>query len=311
MVTQFSQKTNLKFSRLGLGTAELGFAYGLGGRHLPSEEESIRLLLEAVEAGITFFDTAVLYGLSLERIRKSGITKIPGVIIGAKGGHFLETGENLTPIEIERKLREEVETCLQLLKLDVLTLFQLHGGTKEQIESGTLLEILKKLRSEGKIVHFGISTRGEDAPLAAIATREFTAIQTAYSILDQRMSDRVLPEAKQNNVTIINRSVLLKGVLAGAPAKLPNSLSLLRASANKAKKLATEAGMSLSHLAIRFAISNEAITCCLIGTNKYNHLKEALAAVAAGPLSQDLLDELFVLRVDDPQQVDPSKWPKF
>jgi L-galactose dehydrogenase len=66
-------RTGLKVSRIGLGTAEIGFSYGIGERPLPSEAEAIDLLKKSVDLGITFFDTASYYGVAEERIGKSGI----------------------------------------------------------------------------------------------------------------------------------------------------------------------------------------------------------------------------------------------
>src|SRR3989338_5072083 len=118
METKLLGRTNLKVSRLGLGTAEIGFAYGIGLRTLPSEDEAVKLLKKAVNLGINYFDTAYFYGLAEERIGKSGITKLPEVVIATKCGQFLEKGEDPRERELEQKLREQVETSLRNLKVD-------------------------------------------------------------------------------------------------------------------------------------------------------------------------------------------------
>ena len=82
-------RTRLKVSRIGLGTAEIGFSYGLGARPLPSEMEAITLLRRAVDLGITFFDTANYYHLAEERIGKSGILENPAVMAETKMAPFL------------------------------------------------------------------------------------------------------------------------------------------------------------------------------------------------------------------------------
>ncbi|MEK9184567.1 MAG: aldo/keto reductase [Patescibacteria group bacterium] len=303
-------KTGLKVSRLGFGTAEIGFEYGIGNRPLPTENEAIDLLKKAVDFGITFFDTANYYGLSEERIGKSSILKNPNVIIETKCAQFLEKGEYFPRAELEQKIRIQVEDSLKKMKIDALPILMIHGPNKEQIEKGELIEILKKFKKEGLIRFTGVSTRGEEAPLSAISSDFFDIIQDAYSILDQRMSPRVLTEANKNNIGVINRSVLLKGTLTPLREKLPKGLELLKSNADKANKIAVSLGVDLPTLAIRFALSNKNISTSLIGTNKIENLKKAVNAVESGPLPKEIIIKLEKLAIDNPKQVDPAQWPK-
>ncbi|QQG45424.1 MAG: aldo/keto reductase [Candidatus Sungiibacteriota bacterium] len=309
--TRVLGRTGLVVSRLGLGTAEIGFAYGLGKRSLPDEKEAIRLLNIAVGMGITYFDTAAFYGLAEERIGKSGIAKNPGVVIGTKCGSFLDKGERPESAEVERRIRKEVEDSLRILKLDVLPLLMLHGGSAEDITGRELTDILQKFKDEGKALHVGISTRGEEAALAAVSGGFFEVVQTAYSIIDQRMSRRVLPLAYSNGVGIINRSVLLKGVLSGAVLNYPPILQPLASVASQVYDLAARYGVDLPTFAIRFALSNPFISTILIGTNNLGHLSSAVRAAERGPLPYGLVAEMETLALSDPNQVDPARWPKF
>lgn len=302
--------TGLAVSNIGLGTVEIGLPYGIDVKDLPSDHEAERILKSAVEMGITYIDTARGYGVAEERIGKSGIGNIPGVIIGTKCAQFLEKGEDPRGIELEKRIREEIETSLRQLKLDVLPLVQLHGGSAEQIKRGELIEIMQKLKDEGKVRHVGIATRGIEAPLAAITSGFFETIQTAYSILDQRMAARVLPEAREKNIGIINRSVLLKGALTAAAEKLPENLTPLKENSAAAAAIAKSMEIDLPTLAIRFAASNPAISTILLGTIKPHHLASAIAAVASGPLPPEILVNLHNLALEDPAQVDPAQWPK-
>jgi len=301
--------TGLSISPIGLGTVEIGLPYGIGVKNLPTDKQAKHILKSAVDMGITYIDTARGYGVAEERIGKSGIGNIPGVVIGTKCAQFLEQGEDPRGAELEKRIRDDITTSLKMLRVDSLQLVQLHGGSKEQIERGELIEIMQKLKDEGIIQHVGIATRGEDAPLAAIKAGFFATIQTAYSILDQRMAKQVLPAAKQNNVGIINRSVLLKGALTSAASQLSNDLAPLKNNSQQAAEIAKQLNTDLPSLAIRFVSSNPAISTALIGTVEPDHLKTALAATQAGPLPQDILTKLYTLAIDDPSQVDPSKWP--
>ena len=304
-------RTGLRVSRLGLGTAEIGFAYGIGSRTLPSEEDAIRLLRAAVDIGVTYFDTAYFYGLAEERIGKSGIAKLPEVIVATKCGQFLEKGEDPRGQELEQKLREQVETSLRNLKIDSVSILMLHGGSEEQIKRGELTELLKKFQREGKARFLGISTRGEEAPLAAIESGAFDVIQVAYSILDQRMSKNVLPTAFANNIGVVGRSVLLKGALAGLADSLPQGLDLLRKNSEAARILAdNELNCDLPTLALRFVFSEPVLSAVLIGTNKIENLQRSASVAGRNPISADVIAILRTLAIDDPNQVDPAKWPK-
>jgi L-galactose dehydrogenase len=302
-------KTTLEVSRLGLGTAEIGFAYGLGTPVLPSEEEAVQLLKTAVELGVTFFDTAQYYGLAEERIGKSEILQNPDVVVCTKCAQFLEKGEELSNEEIEKKIREQVAQSLAALGLSTLSILMLHGPSALQLEDGFLLSVIKKLQTEGLIEYWGTSTRGEEPALAAIMSGA-DVIQIAYSIADQRMAKKVFPSAEQAGVGVVNRSVYLKGVFAGKAELLPAQLTPLKEAVTKAKEVADELGVSLTELALRFSLSQPAISTTLVGTAKIAHLESAAQAIARGPLPESVIQKLYSLAIVDPGQVDPARWPK-
>lgn len=302
--------TGLEVSVLGLGTVELGLEYGIGKKEIPEEQVAITILKTAVDSGITYIDTARGYGFSEERIGKSGIGKIPGIVIGTKCGMPLEKGIDPHGDELRKLIVGDVEESLRKLQTDSLQLLQLHFATVEQIERGEIAEILRELKETGKVQHVGISTRGEEPPLAAIKTGFFETIQVAHSILDQRMVPNVLTEALKNNVGVINRSVLLKGSLTPVRREqLPEQLAMLKENSRKAEKIAQEHGMDLPTLAMRFVISNPAISSALMGTTKPERIQSTVAAISAGPLPEEILGKLRALAIADPMQVDPAKWP--
>lgn len=301
-------RTGLKVSEIGLGTTTIGYIYGIGPRELPPEDEVITFLHEVVERGVTFIDTGSFYGVAEERIGKSGIAKLPNVMVSTKCGHVLDRAEAITDKELAKTMRNDVEASLQRLGLDHLELVQVHGGTAERIRDGSIIQATQKLKDAGLVRFVGISTRGEEAPLAAIESGFFDVLQLAHSILDQRMSKRVFAEAKKHNIGIINRSALLKGALTPAAEYLSPVLAPLKKNSNAAKRIAERLGIDLPTLALRFVLSND-VSTVLVGTNKLKHIESALAAAAAGPLPQDILDELHVLAIDDPMQVETKNWP--
>ena len=302
-------RTGLSVSALGLGTAEIGYVYGIGPRDVPDEAAAIELLHRSVELGITFIDTAHFYGSAEERIGKSGIGRRTGVVISTKCGHALDRGEDLTEAELGSSFEREVDESLLKLKLDVIPLLQVHGGTAERISDGSIIRAVQKLKDSGKIEWAGISTRGEEAPLAAIETGFFDTVQLAYSILDQRMAARVFAAAKARNIGIINRSVLLKGALTPASQYLAPQLADLKRNSEKAAEIAQEIETDVPSLAIRFALSQDAIDTVLIGSNKIKNIERAVAAAEAGPLPANVIERLHTLAIGDEKQVDPKYWP--
>ena len=310
MTTNPLGKTGLSVSRLGLGTAEIGFSYGIGDRPLPTEAEAISFLQKVTELGITFFDTANYYGESEVRLGKSGVLNNPNVVVETKCAQFLEKGEYFSPVELEEKIRAQVNDSLEKMRVPTLSILMLHGPSREQIEEGVLLHILQKLKQEGLIKFIGISARGEGPALAAVSAEGVDVVQVAYSILDQRMAKEVLPLAQKRGVGIVNRSVLLKGSLTPLRAKLPVGLEPLRTATDKIEEIAISLGMDLPTLAIRFAISNPLIATSLIGTNKIENVQKALNALAEGPLSGEVITKLEACAVTDIAQIDPAHWPK-
>jgi aryl-alcohol dehydrogenase-like predicted oxidoreductase len=301
-------RTDISVSALGLGTAEMGYAYGIGPRDVPDEDSALALLRRAVELGVTFIDTARFYGVAEERIGRSGLSKLPGITIATKCGHALDRDEHVSDAELARAFVAEVDESLRKLGLESIPLLQVHGGTAERIRDGSIIGAVEKIQKSGKARFVGISTRGEEAALAAIESGFFDTLQLAHSILDQRMTE-VLTKAAEQRIGIINRSVLLKGALTPAAQHLAPSLAPLKKQAAAAERIAREIGTDLPSLAIRFALSNPHIHTILVGSNKVGHIEAAVRAVREGPLSQDVLATLRTLAISDPTQVDPKQWP--
>jgi aryl-alcohol dehydrogenase-like predicted oxidoreductase len=266
-------------------------------------------LQEALRLGVTFFDTAQYYGLAEERLARSGVVQHPEVVVCTKCAQFLERGEYASPEILETKIRQQVGESLKALGVSRLKLLLLHGPTKEQLEDGALVGIITTLQKEGVVEYWGASTRGEESALAVINAGA-DVIQVAYNIADQRMVPRVLPFAKEKNVGVINRSVYLKGVFAGNAKYLSESLAPLKQCADRAQQFADSLQISLPELALRYTLSEEALSVGLVGTAKSSHLRSATEAVAKGPLPREVVETLRSFAIHDPALVDPAQWPK-
>lgn len=302
--------STLNISRIGLGTVEIGVPYGIGKTSLPSDQEAETILKSAIEMGVTYIDTARGYGVAEERIGKSGIGNRPGITIGTKCGQFLKQEPDLHGPELEKRIREDIDTSRKNLRQEILQLVQFHNELEDYTHYEEIIEIFQKLKDEQKIQNAGVAVRGEQAALGALSANFFETIQLAYNIADQRMANHVLPEAGKQGITVLNRSVLLKGALTSAREKLPSELHELRRIADDADDIARELAISLPELAMRFALSHPVRATVLIGTVKPKHIASAIAASQKSPLPEETLKKLRSLGIEDASQIDPAKWPK-
>ena len=301
-------RTGLEVSIIGLGTTRIGYPYGIGDRNLLPEKEAVELLRNAYDMGINFFDTARLYGRAEELIGKSGIGKNDDVVIATKCGSILDSDETISDEDLEKEFRRELEESLRFLKMDHVSILQIHGGSEKQIKNATIFEITSKFKEEGKTKFVGISVRGEETALAAINSGAIDTIQIAYNILDQRMAGKVIDCATDKNIGIIARSALLKGALTDNRDKLDSSLSTLKERAEMVKAAADKLGTDLPSLALRFVMTNKKIHTTLVGTDSITHLNQAVAVAKKEPLAKDIMNSLLSFSLNDQKQIDPKFW---
>jgi len=301
--------TSFKVSRIGLGTVQLGLPYDIGLPPPPAAAECIRLLRAAHDAGITYFDTAAVYGRSEELVGKAfaGVAKKPVLAtkVGLRGG---PEGTPLAGAALRRHLEESVTNSLRLLAVERLDLLQIHSVVDDVLPE-ELPQAMADLQGGGLVRHWGASTYGEAGSLAVLAHAGlFRTLQVAYNLLDRRMGKQVLPRCRELGVGRILRSVFLKGVLSNRARQLPKHLAALQAAALKAEAVASDMGISLPELAFRFAVFSRHADVTLFGTASQEELEGNLKAVAAGPLPPDATAALDRLQVRDPELLNPSAW---
>ena len=205
-------RTGLHVSALALGTVELGLDYGIvapGAFGRPSEAEAQRLVHAAVDAGINLIDTARDYGESEAVLGRALRGRREQVILATK----VRTGAQSLPdsTALRREMLASLETSLQQLQTDYVDLWQIHNLDAEMLARvDVLAEVFAEARQSGKVRWAGGSTYGSALPMAALQTGAFDVLQGTYSVLDQRLADRVLPMAAARNVGIVIRSICSK-----------------------------------------------------------------------------------------------------
>lgn len=281
--------------------------YGLpsADRAAPSERDAERLLHRALDLGVTFIDTARIYGRSEEVIGRALAGRRREYVLATKVA--LAAGEESGPA-MRAKIDASLAASLAALRTDVLDVVMLHSASLESLRRGEALGALDEMRRAGRLRFVGASTYGEDAALAAIDDPRCDCVQIAYNLLDRSLESRVLPRAQEKDVAVMIRSVLLKGVLTHRAATLPDSLGALKAAAAAMLAIAEEAGSDLPSLAYRFVLAHPAVSTALVGTAHEAELEAALRFVDRAPLDEALLARLRAIRVDDPAQLNPSTW---
>jgi aryl-alcohol dehydrogenase-like predicted oxidoreductase len=217
------------FGRLGWPVSEIGFgawALGATGWGKQDDADSVRALHRALDLGCNFIDTAQGYGdghseriigrvlkdRGGERIRVA--TKIPPKPPGAWPPTPYERIEDRFP---EAYLREQVEISLRNLQTDCLDLLQLHTWTRAWNRRPTALQVLRDLRTEGKLLGIGISTPEQDQNSLVDLMRGgwLDAVQVIYNIFEQEPAAEFLPVAQEHQVGVIVRVAFDEGSLTG------------------------------------------------------------------------------------------------
>ena len=299
--------TDLSVSRLGVGTAAFGLdRYGIltPGEGNVDRADAIANIHRAVEGGVNLFDTAPAYGCSEEWL---------GTALAEHKHCMIATKVPIPPGMVSqpgltRWVNQSLDESLRRLGREVLDVVQIHNATVNVLQRGDLVSCLERACEAGKLRHIGASVYGEEAALAAIATGKIRVLQVALSVLDQRMRDRVIPEATAAGVGVLTRSALLKGTLTNRARWLPESLEpLSQASARVVRELGTS-WEALPAMALRFCLSVDGVHCVLSGVRSSAEVEDCLEACAAGPIAPDLLAKAYGLGLRDEHLLNPSHW---
>ncbi|AEI46905.1 aldo/keto reductase [Runella slithyformis] len=204
--------SDLEMSAIGLGCMGMSFGYGPAGE----KSEMIKVIRAAVEQGVTFFDTAEVYGpFANEELVGEALAPFKGeTVIATKFGfNFIDgkmTGVNSRP----ENIRKVAEASMKRLKVDVIDLFYQHRvDPKVPIEdvAGTVKDLIQ----EGKVKHFGLSEAGAATIRKAHAVQPVTALQSEYSLWTRQHETEIIPTIEELGIGFVPFSPLGKGFLAG------------------------------------------------------------------------------------------------
>src|SRR5213595_2935152 len=210
-------KTNpLEVSAIGLGC--MGMSFGYGPAH--DKQEMIALLRKAVELGVTFFDTAEVYGpFANEELVGEALAPIRGqVVIATKFGFKPASTGDSRWSELDSRpehIKEVADASLKRLRTDVIDLFYQHRVDPD-VPIEAVAGAVKELIDEGKVKHFGLSEAGVQTIRRAHAVQPVAAVQSEYSLWMRDPEAEVLPPLEELGIGFVPFSPLGKGFLTGA-----------------------------------------------------------------------------------------------
>jgi aryl-alcohol dehydrogenase-like predicted oxidoreductase len=249
-----------------------------------SERDAAASVEESLGQGITFFDTAEVYGPSEERLGPLLRPHRDRIFLATK-----VSGSNLAPAHV----REAVETSLRRLRTEVLDLYQVHWfDGRQPLEEG--LETMAALQAEGKIRYLGLSNFDVPQMERALKVAPIQSLQPRYNMFDREIEAAILPFCREHGIGILAHSPLGKGLLAGkyrpghvfAPDDERSQFDRFKgerfagyiAKADRLQAIARARGLTLPQLAVAWTLREEAVTVCLVGAKNAQQARENAAA---------------------------------
>ena len=294
--------SNLEVSALGLGCMGLSFAYG------PAMEKSqaIALLRTAFERGITFFDTAEVYGPYVnEELLGEALAPIRDqVVIATKFGfEFGGDGKQQLLNSRPEHIRAVAEASLKRLNTDVIDLFYQHRVDPE-VPIEDVAGTIKELIAEGKVKHFGMSEAGASTIRRAHAVQPVTALQSEYSLWWREPEAEIFPTLQELGIGFVPFSPLGRGFLTGAvndttqfasddfrsglPRFTPEARKANQTLVELIGRIAQQKGATSAQIALAWLLAQKPWIVPIPGTTKLNRLEENIGGAAVDLTADDL-----------------------
>jgi aryl-alcohol dehydrogenase-like predicted oxidoreductase len=299
-------KSGLEVSALGLGCMGMSFSYGPP----KDKQEMISLLRTAVERGVTFFDTAEVYGPFInEELVGEALSPLRNqVVIATKFGFDTRVdprGTKGAPVLNSRPehIKQVAEASLKRLRIDAIDLFYQHRVDPD-VPIEDVAGAVKDLIQEGKVKHFGLSEAGVQTIRRAHAVQSVTALQSEYSLWWRRPEEKVLPTLEELGIGLVPYSPLGKGFLTGKideyttfdstdfrttlPRFTPEARKANQALVDLIGRIAEQKKATPAQIALAWLLAQKPWIVPIPGTTKLHRLDENIGAVAIKLTSDDL-----------------------
>ena len=296
-------RTNLEVSAVGLGCMGMSFGYGPP----KDKRQMISVIRAAVERGVTFFDTAEVYGpfTNEELVGEALAPFREEVAIATKFGFQLNptSGKQIGLDSRPEHIREVAEASLKRLKVDAIDLFYQHRVDLD-VPIEDVAGAVKKLIQEGKVRHFGLSEAGAKTIRRAHAVQPVTAVQSEYSLWTRGPEKEVLPTLGELGIGFVPYSPLGKGFLTGKmnqdtkfegsdfrnilPRFTPEALKANQTLVGLLAKTAERRKATLAQIALAWLLAQKPWIVPIPGTTKLARLEENIGAAGVELTSEDL-----------------------
>ena len=297
-------KSNLEVSTLGLGCMGMSFSYGPA----KDKQEMITLLRAAVERGVTFFDTAEVYGpFTNEELVGEALAPFRGqVVIATKFGFKLKPDGAPGFIGLDsrpERIKEVAEESLRRLRVETIDLFYQHRVDPD-VPIEDVAGAVKDLIHEGKVKHFGLSEAGVQTIRRAHAVQPVAALQSEYSLWTRTPEKEVIPALEDLGIGFVPYSPLGKGFLTGKmdestkldssdfrstlPRFTPEAMKANRVLVDLLGSIAERKGATPAQIALAWLLAQKPWIVPIPGTTKLARLEENVGAAAVELTSNDL-----------------------
>jgi aryl-alcohol dehydrogenase-like predicted oxidoreductase len=315
-------KSNLEVSAIGLGC--MGLSFGLGPA--VEKQHGISLIRAAAERGVTFFDTAEVYGpwTNEELVGEALAPMRDRVVIATKFGWKIdEDGKNTGALDSRpERIKQVADASLKRLKTDVIDLFYQHRVDAE-VPIEDVAGAVKELIQAGKVKHFGLSEAGAGTIRRAHAVQPVTALQSEYSLFWREPEKEILPTLEELGIGFVPFSPLGKGFLTGAinhetqfdqtdfrnilPRFTPENRKSNQAMVDVITRFAREKKATPAQIALAWILAQKPWIVPIPGTTKMHRLEENLGG-ANIELTADELQEIH--DVTSQVKVEGARYPE-
>jgi aryl-alcohol dehydrogenase-like predicted oxidoreductase len=286
-------KSNLEVSALGLGCMGMSFSYGPPA----DKQEMIALIRSAVERGITFFDTAEVYGpYTNEELVGEALAPVrKQVVIATKFGFKYENGKNVGVDSHPEHIKQAVEGSLKRLKVEAIDLLYQHR-VDPNVPIEEVAGAVKELIQAGKVKHFGMSEAAPKTIRRAHAVQPITALQSEYSLWTRGPEAEVIPTLEELGIGFVPYSPLGKGFLTGKmdetttldktdfrnilPRFTPEARKANQALVDLLGEIGKQKKATPAQIALAWLLAQKPWIVPIPGTTKLHRLEENIGAAA-------------------------------
>jgi len=292
--------SNLEVSALGLGCMGMSQSYGLP----PDKQAMISLIRTAVERGVTFFDTAEIYGpYTNEELVGEALAPVRAqVVIATKFGITIENGQQVQDSRPER-IKQSIEGSLKRLRTDVIDLYYQHR-VDPNVPIEDVAGTVKDLIRQGKVKHFGMSEAGARTIRRAHAVQQVAAVQSEHSLWWRRLEEELLPTLEELGIGFVPFSPLGKGFLTGTidetttfvssdfrnivPRFTPEARKANQTIVDVLRNIGARKQATPAQIALAWLLARKQWIVPIPGTTKLARLEENIGAAAIRLTADDL-----------------------